>query len=67
MGPALRTQTHPLLHMNKLLAGHAIRPLTEGHTVVLQEISTPVTGNLGIEPRSILTDHARLCVQGITT
>jgi hypothetical protein len=50
--------------MNKLLAGRAILPLIEGHTVP-QEISTPATEIRGIELHSILTDNARLYVQGI--
>lgn len=66
VGLSPRTQTPLLLPMNRLLAGRAIRPLTEDHTAVLQEISTPATGIRGIEPHSILTDRARPGVQGIT-
>ena len=66
MGLGLRIQTPLLLPMNRLLVGRAIRPLTEDHTAVLQEISTLATGIRGIEPRSILTGRARPGVRGIT-
>lgn len=71
IGLSLMTQTLLLLPMNRLLAGRAIRPLTEDHTAVLQEISTLeistlATGIRGIEPHSILTGRARPGVRGIT-
>ena len=66
MAQSLRTQTPPLLPMNRLLAARAIRPLTEDHTAVLQETSTLATGIRGIEPHSILIGRACPGVQGIT-